>query len=210
MTSTAALPSSSSMTTNPHESQEKLFYNELGKYIDSLSENFKKKCVIKKEIYDNITKVLTLEKGKSSVSLSSQFVYWACQNFVLSKIAGNDIVCCAKAKKPVCIFESFYNVIGECHNNISHGGRHKTVYEINSHYSWLPRFAVDIFVKQCLPCQLHKPVKHHVVSKPIISLGVMTRLQINLVDMRTRPDKVSENVVYNWILNCIDHYSKFC
>ncbi|CAF1516025.1 unnamed protein product, partial [Didymodactylos carnosus] len=74
----------------------------------------------------------------------------------------------------------------------------------------LPRFAVDIFLKQCLPCQLRKPIKHHVVSKQIISLGVMTRLQIDLVDMRTRPDKVSENVVYNWILNCIDHYSKFC
>jgi hypothetical protein len=27
--------------------------------------------------------------------------------------------------------------------------------------------------------------------------------------MRTRPDKVSADVIYQWILNCIDYYSKF-
>ncbi|CAF4627543.1 unnamed protein product, partial [Didymodactylos carnosus] len=43
---------------------------------------------------------------------------------------------------------------------------------------------------------------------PIISLGVMTRLQIDLIDMRTRPDVISIDVSYLWILNCIDHFSK--
>ncbi|CAF4430872.1 unnamed protein product, partial [Didymodactylos carnosus] len=61
----------------------------------------------------------------------------------------------------------------------------------------------------CLLCQLRKPLKQPVVSKPIISLGVMTRLQIDLIDMRTRPDVVSVDVVYCWILHCIDHFSKF-
>jgi hypothetical protein len=37
----------------------------------------------------------------------------------------------------------------------------------------------------------------------------MTRVQIDLIDIRTRPDKVSPDLVYNWILNCIDHFSKF-
>jgi hypothetical protein len=27
--------------------------------------------------------------------------------------------------------------------------------------------------------------------------------------MRTRPDKTSPNITYSWILNCIDHFSKF-
>ncbi|CAF4516747.1 unnamed protein product, partial [Didymodactylos carnosus] len=89
------------------------------------------------------------------------------------------------------------------------GGRNKTIFEINSHYSWIPRFAVEIFLKGCVACQLRKPIKQHVVSKPIISLGVMTRLQIDLVDMRTRPDTVTADVVYRWILNCVDHFSKY-
>ena len=36
----------------------------------------------------------------------------------------------------------------------------------------------------------------------------MTRLQINLIDMRTGPDKISQ-IIYNWILNYIDQFSKF-
>ncbi len=37
----------------------------------------------------------------------------------------------------------------------------------------------------------------------------MTRLQIDLIDMRTRPDKVLPDLIYSWILHCIDHFSKF-
>ncbi|CAF5036481.1 unnamed protein product, partial [Rotaria socialis] len=58
-------------------------------------------------------------------------------------------------------------------------------------------------------CQIRKPLKQHVIGKPIISLGVMTRLQIDLIDMRTRPDILKPDIIYNWILNCIDHFSKF-
>ena len=54
-----------------------------------------------------------------------------------------------------------------------------------------------------------KPVKHHIARKPIISLGVTTRMQIDLIDMHTGPDKISPDIVYCWILNCIDHFSKF-
>ncbi|CAF1372155.1 unnamed protein product [Rotaria magnacalcarata] len=74
---------------------------------------------------------------------------------------------------------------------------------------WIPRFAVEIFLKQCVPCQIRKPLKQHVIGKPIISLGVMTRLQIDLIDMRTRPDILKPDIIYNWILSCIDHFSKF-
>ncbi|CAF1364285.1 unnamed protein product [Didymodactylos carnosus] len=81
--------------------------------------------------------------------------------------------------------------------------------EIASQYSWIPKFVIEIFLKHYFACQVRKPVKQHVVSKPIISLDVMTRLQIDLVDMRTRLDVVSNDVVYQWILNCINHFSKF-
>ncbi|CAF1194249.1 unnamed protein product [Didymodactylos carnosus] len=129
------------------------------------------------------------------------------QGFNLS--VGIDIACCVKTKKPVRIYESFFNVISECHGSVSHGGRDKTLCEVNSHYSWVPRRAIKIFLKHCTPCQVRKPIKQHVVSKPIISSGVMTRLQVDLVDMRTRPDKIEQDVVFNWILNCIDHFSNF-
>ena len=37
----------------------------------------------------------------------------------------------------------------------------------------------------------------------------MTRLQVDLINMRTRPDSLNPDVTYKWILNCIDHFSKF-
>jgi hypothetical protein len=41
-------------------------------------------------------------------------------------------------------------------------------------------------------------------GKPIISLGYMTRMQIDLIDMTSRPDHD-----YKWILHMRDHFSKF-
>ncbi|CAF4996115.1 unnamed protein product [Rotaria sp. Silwood1] len=143
------------------DNNEKTFYEKVDNYIDSLSENFREKSVIKQQVYNDILKCLLLPKGTSTHPYSSTFVYWAKQKFILIKIAGIDIVACAKSKKPVCVYEAFYNVITEAHVNVSHGGR------------------------------------------------VMTRLQIDLIDLRTRHDKISSDLAYCWILNCIDHFSKF-
>ncbi|CAF5229322.1 unnamed protein product, partial [Rotaria magnacalcarata] len=114
---------------------------------------------------------LLLAKGKKLDPHSPVFVYWAKQKFILIKIGNIDIVACVKSKKPVCVYEYFYNVIKERHTNISHGGRDKTIFELNFQYSFIPRFAIDIFMKQCIQCQTRNPIKQHVVSKPIIALG---------------------------------------
>ncbi|CAF1443538.1 unnamed protein product, partial [Didymodactylos carnosus] len=131
------------------------------------------------------------------------------QKFSIVKLAGIDVVYCTKSKKPICVYESLFNIIKECHEAVSHGGRDKTLAEVNSHYSWVPKIVVEIYLKTCIAYQVRKPLKHPVVSKPIISLGVMTSLQIDLTDMRTRPDFVSSDIVYSWTLHCIDHFSKF-
>ncbi|CAF1510262.1 unnamed protein product [Didymodactylos carnosus] len=188
---------------------ELLFFNDVDKYLNSLNEIFREKHIIKRIIHQNIIAALSLEKGKSSKSFSPAFAFWARKNFEKKEISGVDILYCISSKKPVCIYESFYHIIQECHKNISHGGRDKTIAEVAIHYSWIPRNVIEIYLKHCSACQLRKPIKHPVVSKPIISLGVMTRLQIDLIDMRTRPDVISIDVSYLWILNCIDHFSKF-
>lgn len=45
----------------------------------------------------------------------------------------------------------------------------------------------------------------HVIPTAIISLGFMTRLQMDLIDMRTRPDGE-----YKCILHCRGHFTKYC
>ncbi|CAF2132348.1 unnamed protein product [Rotaria magnacalcarata] len=199
------LPSTSIQT----DSEETRYYQELEKHINSLSMKFREKSVIKQNSYNDIVTCLLSPKGKPLGNFSAKFMYWVKQHFTLMKIAGADMACCIKSKKNICIYETYYSVIHEAHSSISHGGRDKTLFELNSHYSWIPRFAVEIYLKQCITCQTRKPLKQHVVNKPIISLGVMTRLQIDLIDMRTRPDILNPDVTYNWILHCIDHFSKF-
>ena len=176
------------------DNNEEVFYKKIDECINSLHKNHRDKCVIKQQMYNNILKCLSLPKGVPCNSYSSKFVYWTKCNFNLVKIAGSDIVFCVKLKKPVCVYEAFYNVISEAHINASQGGREKTYSEIISQYSWIPRFCIEIFLKQCIPCQTRKPVKHHIAPKPIISLGVTTRMQIDRINMRTRPDKISTDI----------------
>ncbi|CAF1583895.1 unnamed protein product, partial [Didymodactylos carnosus] len=120
-----------------------------------------------------------------------------------------DIVCDKKSVKPIALYESFFQIIGECRSRISHGGRNKTLKEIQANYNWTPHAFVDIFMKQGVECQIRKSIKTPVVSRPIISVGVMAKVQIDLVDMRSRPDAVSNDVIYSWILHCKDHFSKY-
>ncbi|CAF2910916.1 unnamed protein product, partial [Rotaria sp. Silwood2] len=157
------------------DNNEKIFYEKVDEYIYSLHKNYRKKCAIKQQVYNDILKCLLLPKGTSSNLYSSKFVYWTKCHFNLVKIAGIDIVFCVKLKKPVCIYETFYTVISEAHIAVSHGGHEKTYFEITSQYPWIPRSCIEIFLKQCIPCQTRKPIKHHIVSKPIISLGGRSR-----------------------------------
>ena len=188
---------------------EIVFYEKLDEYINSLHQNYRKKCVIKQQCYNDILRCMMLPKGTVSEFCSAKFIYWAKSHFNLAKIDGNDSVICGKSKEPLCVYEAFYKIMHEEHIAVVHGGYEKTYSEIVSQYSWLPRYCIEIFLKQFLPCQTRKPIKHHSTSKPIISLGVKTRLQIDLIDIRTRPDKISPDINYCWILNCIDHFSKF-
>lgn len=77
-------------------------------------------------------------------------------------------------------------------------------HEVSHHYYWLPSKVIDAFLPTCVSCQVRKPLKLHVIPTAIISLGFMTRLQMDLIDMRTRPDGD-----FKWILHIRDHFTKF-
>ena len=124
------------------------YYEALQKHIDSISKLFQAKSVIKQNFYNDTMKCLFIPKGQSSGLLPAKFVLWAKTHFLLITIAGADVVCCIKSKKPAYIYEEHYNIISEAHINISHGGRDKTMRELNLHYSWITRFAIEVFIKQ--------------------------------------------------------------
>jgi hypothetical protein len=125
--------SQSDSTSAQTNNGELHYYEQLEKYINSLSRKFREKSVIKQNVYNDIVKCLLLSKGKPS-DFSPKFIYWVKYHFVLIKIAGVNLTCCIKYKKTICIYENYYDVIGKAHATISHGGRTETIHELNSHY----------------------------------------------------------------------------
>ena len=77
-------------------------------------------------------------------------------------------------------------------------------HEVAQHYFWIPSKIIGAFLNTCVPCQVRSPLKSHVIPTAIVSVGFMTRLQIDLIDMRTRPDGE-----FKWILHCRKHFSKY-
>jgi len=56
----------------------------------------------------------------------------------------------------------------------------------------------------CDTCQTRRSFPTPISGKPVISIGFLTRLQVDLIDMRS----VSYNG-YNFIMHAKDHFTKF-
>ena len=127
----------SSIATVDVNNGETAFFKDIDSYIDALNERLRNKCRIKKQIYNDTVKCLSLSKGKPD-DLSLKFTCWATKKFALTKIADVDVGCFITSKKPICVYGVYYNALGEAHLALSHGGRHQTV----SEYSWSGVFHV--------------------------------------------------------------------
>ena len=97
-----------------------------------------------------------------------------------------------------------FETIQRCHQRVGHSGRDKTFHEVKSNYAWINTNAVNLFLKTCCECNTRKSVKKPKAGKPIISLGFLTRVQVDLIDMTSHPD---EN--FKWILHARDHFTKY-
>ena len=99
-----------------------------------------------------------------------------------------------------CLFQN----IKKCHERVGHSGREKTWSEVQANYSWIRYDTISLFLKTCSQCSLGKLLKNRPCGKPIVSLGFLSRVQIDLIDMTSRPDQD-----FKWILHMRDHFSKF-
>ncbi|CAF1463558.1 unnamed protein product [Didymodactylos carnosus] len=86
------------------------------------------------------------------------------------------------------VLEADYTILRDVHEKTDHDGRDKMRVEVKQHYYWIPSKVISIYLSTCVAWQITKPVKNHVVSTAIVSFGFLTRFQIDLIDLRTRPD----------------------
>lgn len=58
--------------------------------------------------------------------------------------------------RPVAIRSQIYDVLVQCHNQSSHGGRDKTSAHVRRYYSWIPKELIARFVKVCPLCNARR------------------------------------------------------
>ncbi|CAF4364535.1 unnamed protein product [Rotaria socialis] len=136
--------------------------------------------------------------------MSSKFKFWIRTSFRVMEIGSSDIIYNIKNNTPLITHEKIYEKINECHIAVGHSGRDKTWAEVKSRFSGIPQQAVSLFINICDACQIRRSFPKTPCGKPIISIGFLTRLQVDLIDMRS--------VQYNgftFIMHVKDHFTKF-
>uniref|UniRef100_A0A673CDC6 Gypsy retrotransposon integrase-like protein 1 n=1 Tax=Sphaeramia orbicularis TaxID=375764 RepID=A0A673CDC6_9TELE len=183
--------------------QRTTFEQLLENHISSLCPSRKDKFLLSEDQYQKIIAALTLEKGQKCAD-GAKFKHWSHSNFETQIIGNKTVLFCKKTANPVITKDDLYTTIHQCHERIGHCGRHKTWDDVKKNYAFIPRVAVEIYLQTCLTCNTRQPVKQPKSAKPIFSLGFLTRVQVDLIDMTSRPDGD-----FKWILHARDHYSKF-
>lgn len=76
--------------------------------------------------------------------------------------------------------------------------------KVKRRYAYVPLEMIKLFISLCDQCVSRRIFPKPVVGKPIVSVGFMARMQMDLVDMRG-----SEYNNYKWIFYAKDHFSKY-
>jgi hypothetical protein len=195
---------------------EETFYTRVNEFIQTLNVKKQNKYLIKAEMYNQMMRILKETEGKHDPQLK----FWAKKHFYMDRIGDQDILYSLKEKLPVVTFENLFEKINECHTAVGHLGRDKTWHEVifnktrnymfflsskvSRRYSCVPLKTVIIFIGLCDQCVTRKIFPKPICGKPIVSVGFMTRMQIDLVDMSS-----VEYNGYKWIFHAKDHFSKY-
>ena len=91
-------------------------------YLAADGNGRREKTLITQEVADRIISVLD---NPATVS-NAQFRYWAHKQFLKRTIRDDVKLIDTKNKKPVCLKEELYDVIGNTHHELQHTGYKKT------------------------------------------------------------------------------------
>lgn len=146
---------------------------------------------------------LQTAKGEKCVD-GANFKHWCNHHFKTEQIGNNQLLYCKKTSTPVTTRDKIFSTITRCHQRVGHSGRTRTYEEVKANYSWVPRITVELYLQTCPVCNVRAPVKKPPSTRPIISLGFLTRMQVDLIDMTSRPEGG-----YKWIMHARDHFTKY-
>ena len=107
--------------------------------------------------------------------------------------------------KPCAYMEQFFDILYEVHCvKLLHQGIQKTFDQIQVRFHGITRQIATAFRQACYICDLKKNQQSQPRLKPIISREIFDRVQLDLIDMRSQPDKQPEGD-YCWIAHMEFH-----
>ncbi|CAF1170417.1 unnamed protein product [Didymodactylos carnosus] len=86
------------------------------------------KWVITKNMCKDIMNVLKQGKAGGNTGFDPQHRAWCVKYFRLSNLVDADTLCAIDTGKTVVMFEAFYHILREAHEQTRHGGRDKVRY----------------------------------------------------------------------------------
>lgn len=185
------------------QQQKANFYQQLDAHIQKLNMNNRETFCLPQNKYNKVLRVLSLDE-KEACPEGPKFKHWAKKLYKLGMVGSQNIIFCKKSGCPVVAREEIFQTISTCHTNVGHSGRDKTWAEVKSNYAGIKWDVIDIFLKTCTSCCQRQAVKSLPSGKAMINLSFLLRVQIDLIDFRSRPDNE-----YKWILHARDCFSKY-
>ena len=101
--------------------------------------------------------------------------------------------------------ENIFDVIYDAHIAIGHGGRNRMIKKTQIKYKSITAESIMLYLSLCVPwLKKLKVPKIGLAIKPVIFSEMNSRAQIDLLDMKSQPDRDLK-----WILVYQDHLTKF-
>ncbi|CAF2185727.1 unnamed protein product [Rotaria magnacalcarata] len=126
------------------------------------------------------------------------------KTFKIIEIKSIELVYDIKKNLPLITFKNLYEKIKECHVAVGHSDRDKTWSEVKRRYAGIPQQAIDIYIRMCDAYQTRRSILKPACGKPILSVGFLTRLQVDLIDMHS-----VEHNGFKFIIHVKNHFTKF-
>ena len=92
-----------------------------------------------------------------------------------------------------------FETLVKCHERVGHSGRRKTWDEVKKNYAGIRFDVIPLFLSTCKQCNERRPAKNPPSGRPMIALGFLTRVQMDLIDFSSRPDGDYRYILHVWV-----------
>ena len=172
------------------------------KCIDSVTDHQKLHVLTKQQYVDLMTEVEDAYKAMRKTTKQRRRI---AQYELFDDVGRERLIKKGSSEQPVFVLtvDEVFETLQAAHSSTGHGGRDRMM-AVSNRYQNITRTMVEIYLSLCLLCHEKKslPLKG-IVTKPIVMDHYMEKMQIDLIDMQSKPDGE-----FKWILVCEDHFTK--